>query len=106
MTYTALCSLLILGDDLSRVDRGAIINTLQFLQKEDGRLALVVLVFVEPQQLISFPAMSSFTQVYQGMESDMRFLYCACTISYILNDFSGFDIEKAIKFIRRCQVNT
>ncbi|CAG8457378.1 10309_t:CDS:2 [Paraglomus occultum] len=81
MTYTALCSLLILGDDFSRIDRGAIINGLTYLQKDDG----------------------SFTQTYHGMESDMRFLYCACAISYMLKDFSGINIEKCVDYIRRSQ---
>ncbi len=50
--------------------------------------------------------MLSFTQTYQGMESDMRFLYCAVVISYILNDFSGINIEKAIEYIKNSQVLT
>lgn len=37
MTYTALATLLILGDDLSRVNRAAIIKSLRTLQLEDGR---------------------------------------------------------------------
>ena len=37
MTYTALASLLILGDDLSRVNRPAIIEALKTLQLPDGR---------------------------------------------------------------------
>ena len=37
MTYTALCCLLILGDDLSRVNRTAIINGLKSVQLENGR---------------------------------------------------------------------
>ncbi|CAG8482797.1 6958_t:CDS:2, partial [Scutellospora calospora] len=81
MTYTALTSLLILGDDLSRVDKSAIINAMKYLQNKDG----------------------SFTQTYQGMESDMRFVYCACAISYILNDFSGINVDKAIEYIKKCQ---
>ncbi|CAG8483829.1 2741_t:CDS:2 [Paraglomus brasilianum] len=81
MTYTALCTLLILGDDFSRIDRDAIVNGLTYLQKDDG----------------------SFTQTYNGMESDMRFLYCACAISYMLKDFSGIDIGKCIEYIRRSQ---
>jgi geranylgeranyl transferase type-1 subunit beta len=36
-TYTALINLLILGDDLSRVNRIAIVKTLKKLQQEDGR---------------------------------------------------------------------
>ena len=39
MTYTALASLLILGDDLSRVNRPAVIEALKILQLPDGRSA-------------------------------------------------------------------
>lgn len=34
----------------------------------------------------------------------MRFVYCAAVISYMLNDFSGIDIDKAVNYIRRSQV--
>ncbi|KAG9302299.1 hypothetical protein G9A89_008790 [Geosiphon pyriformis] len=88
MTYTALCSLILLGDDLSRVDRKAIVNALRYLQNDDGRLW----------------HSKSYTPTYQGMESDMRFLYCACAISYILNDFSGVNINSAIDYIRKSHV--
>ena len=37
MTYTALASLLILGDDLSCVDKVAVIKGLKALQLPDGR---------------------------------------------------------------------
>ena len=37
MTYTALLSLLILGDDLSRVNKRGVIVALQHLQLDDGR---------------------------------------------------------------------
>ena len=37
MTYTALLSLIILGDDLSRVNRLAIVTGLRQLQLPDGR---------------------------------------------------------------------
>jgi geranylgeranyl transferase type-1 subunit beta len=33
----------------------------------------------------------------------MRFLFCACAISYILNDWSGIDIPKAVLFIIKSQ---
>jgi geranylgeranyl transferase type-1 subunit beta len=36
-TYTALANLLLLGDDLSRVNTKAIVTTLKNLQQEDGR---------------------------------------------------------------------
>ena len=37
MTYTAMLSLLILGDDLSRVNKKAIIEGLKALQLDNGR---------------------------------------------------------------------
>lgn len=37
MTYTALCCLLILGDDLSKVNKKAVLNGLRSLQLDDGR---------------------------------------------------------------------
>ena len=37
MTYTGLCSLLILGDDLGRVNKQACLAGLRALQLEDGR---------------------------------------------------------------------
>ena len=37
MTYTALASLIILGDDLSRVNKKAIMAGLRALQQDDGR---------------------------------------------------------------------
>ena len=36
-TYTALAMLLALGDDLSRVNKGAVLKGLRALQQEDGR---------------------------------------------------------------------
>ena len=37
-------------------------------------------------------------------ESDLRTLYCAFAISYMLNDWSGVDIPRAIDFISSCRV--
>jgi geranylgeranyl transferase type-1 subunit beta len=81
MTYTALCSLTTLGDDLSRVDKQAIIDCLKELQRENG----------------------SFHGVAIGGECDMRFLYCACSISHMLNDWSALDIDKAVEFVKSCR---
>jgi geranylgeranyl transferase type-1 subunit beta len=36
-TYSALCCLLLLGDDLKRVDRKAILTALKLSQQKDGR---------------------------------------------------------------------
>jgi geranylgeranyl transferase type-1 subunit beta len=81
MTYTALCTLRALGDDLSRVDKEGIIRGLKHLQLENG----------------------SFQCVSIGSEHDMRFLYTVCCISYLLDDWSGVDKEKAVEYIRSCR---
>ncbi|KAH9505085.1 Geranylgeranyl transferase type-1 subunit beta [Bulinus truncatus] len=77
MTYTSLVSLLILGDDLKQIHKQALIAGIRSLQQSDG----------------------SFISVLEGSESDMRFVYCACCICYILDDWSGIDIEKAVSYI-------
>lgn len=34
----------------------------------------------------------------------MRFIYCACCISYILNDWSGVDIPRIVQYIKKSRV--
>lgn len=75
-TYTGLATLLILGDDLSRVDKKSIIEGIKACQTENGSFICAI-----------------------GCENDMRFIYCACCISYILNDWSGVDKQRAIDYI-------
>lgn len=77
MTYSAICTLLTLGDDLKRLNRKAIIRSLKNLQQPNG----------------------SFSSSTDRSECDMRFLYCACAISYMLNDWSGLDKDLAVKYI-------
>ena len=77
MTYTALATLVVLGDDLSRVDKRAVTSALRELQQESG-----------VYQAVSF-----------GTESDTRFVFCACAISFMLQDWSGVDVEKARSFL-------
>lgn len=77
MTYTSLASLLILGDDLSRVHKKAVIQGVRSLQQFDG----------------------SFVSVLEGSENDMRFVYCASCICHMLNDWSGMDVEKTVSYI-------
>ncbi|XP_033633939.1 geranylgeranyl transferase type-1 subunit beta-like [Asterias rubens] len=79
MTYTGLSSLLILGDDLSRVNKPAVVAGLKALQLEDG----------------------SFAATLNGSENDMRFIYCACCISSILNNWNGIDTNKAAEYIHK-----
>jgi len=80
MTYTALGILAMCGDDFSKVDKAAIIKGIKSLQQEDGSFCPVA-----------------------GSENDMRFIFCAAAISYMLNDFSGINIEKAFQYIVNCQ---
>ncbi|GFN73747.1 geranylgeranyl transferase type-1 subunit beta-like [Plakobranchus ocellatus] len=77
MTYTALATLLILGDDLSRVHKKAVLQGVKSLQQPNG----------------------SFVSVLEGSEYDMRFVYCASCICYMLNDWSGMDVDKAVSYI-------
>eukprot|EP00002_Diphylleia_rotans_P009827 TRINITY_DN2016_c0_g2_i4.p1 TRINITY_DN2016_c0_g2~~TRINITY_DN2016_c0_g2_i4.p1 ORF type:complete len:203 (-),score=40.23 TRINITY_DN2016_c0_g2_i4:160-768(-) len=83
MTYTALATLRILGDDYTRVHRKSIIEGLKHLQLADG----------------------SFRPMYGDCESDIRFVFCACAISFMLQDWSGVDQEKAYAFIQKCQAS-
>ena len=82
MVYTALACLLILGDDLSRINKKAVLAGVRKLQLEDG----------------------SFSSTVEGSENDMRFVFCASCVCYILNDWSGMDVKKAVGFIKRSHV--
>ena len=77
MTYTALASLLVLGDDLSRLDRSAVIAGVRALQLPDG----------------------SYKAALEGGENDMRFLYCAAAICSMLGDWGGMDTEAAVSYV-------
>jgi geranylgeranyl transferase type-1 subunit beta len=81
MTYVSLCCLVILGDDLSRVNKPAVIGALRGLQQPNG----------------------SFCPTVLGGESDIRFVFCACAISTLLGDWSGFDQERATAYIAASQ---
>merc|ERR1711884_86665 len=80
MTFSALNSLLTLGDDLEQVNKKAILNSLKVLQLPDG----------------------SFTATFDHSENDVRFLYSACCISYILNDWSAVDKDLAASYLLNC----
>ncbi|KAJ3272759.1 Geranylgeranyl transferase type-1 subunit beta [Terramyces sp. JEL0728] len=81
MTYTGLLSLMVLDQGLEKIDSKRLISHLRKFQKEDG----------------------SFSPTIDSTESDMRFLYCACAISFILSDWSGINIESALRFIKKSQ---
>lgn len=40
---------------------------------------------------------------YTSAESDLRFVYSACCICYLLNDFTHINKSKMIEYIMSCQ---
>ncbi|XP_050543420.1 geranylgeranyl transferase type-1 subunit beta [Daktulosphaira vitifoliae] len=80
MTYMALCILITLGDDLSRLNKTAILQGVAALQKPDG----------------------SFKSNYEYGESDLRFVYCSLAVCFILNDSSLINVNNTIHFISKC----
>ncbi len=81
MAYTSLATLITLGDDLSRLDRITLLKSIKYLQLSNG----------------------SFRATNLGTECDMRFVYCACAISYMLGDWNYIDINSMLTFIKSCQ---
>lgn len=69
------------GDDLSGVNKAAVIGALKHLQ---------------------VPGTGCFKPTAED-EADMRFLFCACAISALLGDWSGVDKDAAVKYIQSCQ---
>jgi geranylgeranyl transferase type-1 subunit beta len=94
-TFLALETLLILGDDLSRLKRKECLRWLPKLQREDG----------------SFGEVLGVDEKVEGGR-DLRFCCCAAGIRYLLrgthdNDLRGvkdIDADKLISFIESCQV--
>jgi geranylgeranyl transferase type-1 subunit beta len=82
MAYCALLTLRTLGDDLSGIHREEILQHLSQLQQ---------------------PLDGSFACTAVPSEHDMRFLYCACAISYMLKDWSGINTDLAVKYIQSCR---
>jgi geranylgeranyl transferase type-1 subunit beta len=79
MTFAALISLLSLRDDLSRVNKKAIIAGIGKLQNKDG----------------------SFRASLDCSENDMRFVYSAVATCYILDDFSSINVPKLLSYIQK-----
>lgn len=80
MTFSALNTLVTLGDNLERLNKKAILGSLKALQLEDG----------------------SFTATFDGSENDVRFLYSASCISYILDDWSAVNRDLATRYLLSC----
>ncbi|XP_015963031.1 geranylgeranyl transferase type-1 subunit beta [Arachis duranensis] len=80
-TYCALAILKIVGYDLSNVDSELMLASMRNLQQPDG----------------------SFMAIHIGGETDLRFVYCAAAICFMLDNWSGMDKEKAKDYILNCQ---
>ena len=111
MTYVALCTLVVLGDDLSRIHKTAILHTLQSLQKEDGSFVAVSSV----RQRRGAAAATDSTPTIDDADDnedddcDLRFMYTAIVIWYLLSDQtddrstqSMINIESATSYILSC----
>lgn len=86
-TYFALCSLLVLGDDLSRVNRDGFLEGLRTHQTSTGGWG----------ELLWGPDL-------ERENTDLRFVFSAVASWYILkggND--AFDVQQAAEFVRKCE---
>ena len=95
-TFFALVTLIVLGDDLSRVRRRECLQWLPKLQRKNG----------------SFGETLGDNGAIEG-GNDLRFCCCAAGVRYILRgkyedeevkDVVDLDVEKLIEYIASCQV--
>lgn len=82
LSYAAVASLLILGDDLGRVDKAGLIAMISSCQAPDG----------------------SFRAHPDPSESDVRFVYCALALARLLGDWAPIHVPAALAFLRTCLV--
>jgi len=88
-TYFAIALLLILGDDLARVERRGALAALRKAQSEDGSFAPVLL----GKERVG--------------EVDVRHTYSAAAVRCMLSPIEvdeDFDVAAAIKYVRSCKV--
>lgn len=79
MTYTGISMLITLGDDLTRLNRKAIVEGVAAVQRDDG----------------------SFSASIEGNEHDMRFVYCAAAICNMLDDWGTVDKKLMAEYIKK-----
>ncbi|XP_029130039.1 geranylgeranyl transferase type-1 subunit beta isoform X1 [Cajanus cajan] len=114
-TYCAVAILKIVGYELSNLDSESIVTSMRNLQQPDGSIWLVLQVYVKiytPNDMLEWNYflflnfliyVGSFIPIHTGGETDLRFVYCAAAICFMLDNWSGMDKEKAKDFILRCQ---
>lgn len=93
-TFFALVTLIVLGDDLSRVRRRECLEWLPKVQRENG----------------SFGETLGEIESNEGV-SDLRFCFCAAGVRYILRGSRGIDVKdidvgRLVAYIAACQVCT
>ncbi|KAL0217694.1 hypothetical protein RCL1_008274 [Eukaryota sp. TZLM3-RCL] len=80
MTYSAICCLLLLGDDLTRINTSSMINFLENILNSNGTVSCAI-----------------------GCEADMRFIYCFSFVLNQLNLTNSFPINSIVNYILSCQ---
>eukprot|EP01012_Entosiphon_sulcatum_P020946 TRINITY_DN25782_c0_g1_i2.p1 TRINITY_DN25782_c0_g1~~TRINITY_DN25782_c0_g1_i2.p1 ORF type:complete len:256 (-),score=27.51 TRINITY_DN25782_c0_g1_i2:1367-2134(-) len=81
MTHCALALIVLCGGDLGLVDRAAVAEHIRRCQAADG----------------------GFYCTEKGSEEDVRFVYSACVSCYLLNDWTGMDVERVVQYLASCQ---
>lgn len=79
-TFSALATLRTLGESFEKLPKNALVRQIALLQRQDG----------------------GFSASLNGCECDLRFVYCACAISSLLDDWSGVDKNRACSYIKEC----
>eukprot|EP00494_Astrolonche_serrata_P024851 UN25111 len=80
-TASAMMVLDLTENNFERVNKKAILNNLKNHQLSSG----------------------SFVAILDRSEDDVRFIYSACLICYLLDDFSSLDRDLIIQYLRSCQ---
>ena len=69
--------------------RRNVIKFYKILEKDVQRLFAIIIL-----------CLFSFSATPEGSEFDMRFVYCACCVCHLIDDWSGLNKAEAVKFIR------
>lgn len=80
-TYCALAILKLVGYSFSNVNIDPILVSMRVLQMPNG----------------------SFIPTHNGAEADLRFVFCAAAICFMLNNWIGMDKLSAREYILKCQ---
>lgn len=96
MTYTSIAILVILGDDLTRLDRKSIIEGKW--KNVTSKFWLHNIILFKGVAAVQRPD-GSFSASVEGNEYDMRFVYCAACICFMLNDWGQVNKSSMGRYI-------